>query len=463
MAQKPKAAKSKPDPVIEALQRELKQQGYYSGEIDGQAGGKTTEAVARRDAAMQRNKELEIETLNAQGNKSTSDATAAATAAETARKQRYSDQASSGWGMAAQGASNLVAPAAGTALGMALGKGVNYGMDKAQESRNRVLQATARDRVAGLTTREGAREGARLAGAMPLSNPAARTVSRMAPHIGLGALSIGKGAQVLADSNPEGEFYNQMADRGAGLGYIGAGAGLIKQGLRYAAAPGVAPDAQSIAVINSNQLRRNNVQPDAPEAPPPKLTPRGVLVEQAKAAGIKNVGKKNMGQLQAALEAANKSLPKAGVLGPLAFPAAAGALAFGMTPSDAQASPDGSSVTGSDEALTNAAAAGGLTAAASRYAKPVVGALGRAAGPLTPFAAADLSDNMTPEEVNTGQNWLARNAPFTRHLPGSSIGQAYDMAQVPSRSPVNAGPRRGGAPSSFEQALAEFQALIAAQ
>jgi hypothetical protein len=463
MAQKPKAAKSKPDPVIEALQRELKQQGYYSGEIDGQAGDKTTEAVARRDAVIQRNRELEIEALKAQGGKTTADATAAATAAETDRKKRYSDQASSGWGMAAQGASNLVAPAAGTALGMALGKGVNYGMDKAQESRNRVLQATARDRVAGLTTREGAREGARLAGAMPLSNPAARTVSRMAPHIGLGALSIGKGAQVLADSNPEGEFYNQMADRGAGLGYIGAGAGLIKQGLRYAAAPGVAPDAQSIAVINSNQLRRNNVQPDAPEAPPPKQTPRGMLVEQAKAAGIKNVGKKNMGQLSAAIEAAKKGLPKAGVLGPLAVPAAAGALAFGMTPDRAEASTDGSEGGGNTaEALTNAGIAGGGAAVASRYAGPVLGALGRAAGPVTPFAAADLSDNMSQADLNTGQNWMARNAPFTRHLPGSSIGKAYDMAQVPTANPERRamGPRRV---ASFEQALADFQALMGAQ
>jgi hypothetical protein len=359
--------------------------------------------------------------------------------------------------MAAQGASNLVAPAAGTALGMAVGKGVNYGMDKAQESRNRVLQATARDRVAGLTTREGAREGARLAGAMPLSNPAARTVSRMAPHIGLGALSIGKGAQVLADSNPEGEFYNQMADRGAGLGYIGAGAGLVKQGLRYAAAPGVAPDAQSIAVINSNQLRRNNLPPDAPEAPPPKpLTARGALVEQARAAGIKNVGKKNMGQLQAALDAINKLVKGA------AIPLTAGALAYAMTPDRAEAA-DGSGGGNQAEALTNAAGATGAAYGASkglgalaRYAPTAMRAAGGALSAMMPTAAADAYDP-EPERLAMDRNQAART--FPSFLRGGAVEDAYQMAQVPTRAPekISQGPRR----PDFNQALADFEALMA--
>src|SRR5688572_18294073 len=104
MAQKAKPVQPKSDPVIEQLQRELKQQGFYAGDIDGQAGEKTTAAVARRDEAAAKAKQLEIDLLNAQGSKATDDAAAAATTAETARKQRYQDQASSGLGMATQSA-----------------------------------------------------------------------------------------------------------------------------------------------------------------------------------------------------------------------------------------------------------------------------------------------------------------------------------------------------------------------
>lgn len=81
--------------------------------------------------------------------------------------------------------------------------------------------------------------------------------------------------------------------------------------------------------------------------------------------------------------------------------------------------------------------------ALSRAAPNFMGALGAAGGAMTPFAAADLSDTMSREDLNTGQNWMARNMPFTRHLPGSSIGKAYDMAQVPAANPErrSMGPR----------------------
>src|SRR3990170_4302246 len=232
MASKAKPTQTKTDPIIEALQRELKQQGFYAGEIYGQAGEKTTQAVAARDAALaadraskQRDRELEIEALKAQSGKTTSDAEAAATAAETARKQRYDEHASSGLGMTTKIAANLAAPAAGTAIGMGLGRGVNAAMDKAQESRNAVLRGAAEDRMAGRTTVEGAREGVRRAGAMPPGSTLGRVASRSLPHFGLGALSMGKGGQVLYDADPNGEFYPYQADRAAGLGYIGTGAG----------------------------------------------------------------------------------------------------------------------------------------------------------------------------------------------------------------------------------------------
>ncbi len=435
MAQKAKPAQTKPDPIIEALQRELKQQGFYPGEIDGRAGPTTTEAVARRDAAAQKNKELEIELLRASGSKATSDADAQkkqeearAAAIETERKQRYADNASSGMGMATQSASNLVAPAAGTALGMALGKGVNAAMDASQESKNRVLREAAQDRLAGVTTREGAREGARLAGAMPINNTVARTTARMAPHLGLGGISMLKGAQVLSESDPNSEFYPAMADRAAGLGYIGVGAGLGKQGLRYAFSPGVAPDAKSIAIINSNQLRRNAPQGKlaqaltsgsaSPALPPPPATPSAPAAAPAQGQRLRD-----------ALGRFAKAPKGAGV------PALAGALAYGMTPDEAQAA-DGRTVGGTGEALTNAGIAGGAAYGTSKLAQALgpaaratIGMAGDAIAPTTIDSMTDYS----PDELAQGRNFLARNLPEAMQI--GAVDQARQMAQVPQRGP----------------------------
>lgn len=456
MVQKAKTATPKPDPIIQALQRELKQQGYYSGEIDGQAGGKTTEAVARRDAAMQRNNELELERVRLQQSGQQTEAATAESTRLTQARQRRAEEAATPLGIGTQIAATTAAPIAGTAAGMALGEGTNYMLDRAQESRNKVLRGVAADRTAGLTTRDGAREAARLSGAVPMNNSALRTGARMLPHLGLGALSVGKGAQILSESNPDGEFYPEMANRAAGMGYVGAGAGLVKQGLRYGAAPGVAPDAQALAVINSNQLRRNNLLSETPEAPPPKpLTPRGALVEQARAAGIKSVGKKNMGQLQAALDAINKGTKGA------AIPLTAGALAYAMTPDRAEAA-DGSAVGGRAEALTNAAGATGATYGVGKALGALPGVVRRAGGgalsALMPMAAADAYDP-TQEQLNMDRNQAART--FPSFLRGGAVEDAYQMSQVPTQAPVklSEGPRR----PDFNKALADFEALMAGQ
>lgn len=433
MASKAKSVQPKKDPVIEALQRELKQQGFYSGDIDGQAGEKTTDAVARRDAAAQRAEELKIELLKAQSGKTTADAEAAATATETARKQRYQDAASSGLGMATQTASNLAAPAAGTALGMALGKGVNMAMDASQESKNRVLREAAQDRLAGVTTRDGAREGAKLAGAMPISNTVARTASRMAPHLGLGAISMGKGLQVYNDADPNGEFYPYQADRAAGLGYIGVGAGLGKQGLRYAFSPGVAPDAKSIAIINSNQLRRNGAPGQLAQAltagSPPPAAMQPAAAPQAPAA-LPSPAQSQATKQQIYRDALGRfaKAPKgAGV------PALAAALAYGMTPDQAQAS-DGRTVGGTAEALTNAGIAGGAAYGTSKLAQALSpalrGGLAMAGDAVAPSAIDSMTD-YSPEDLQTANNWMAQNLP--RQLMPGPAQQVHDMAQVPPR------------------------------
>jgi hypothetical protein len=467
MASKSKPVQAKSDPVVEAIQRELKQQGYFPYDVDGIAGEKTTNAIAARDAAQQRNRELEIELLKAQGSKKTADADAAATATETARKQRYDDQASSGLGMATQSAANLAAPAAGTALGMALGRGVNAGMDKAQESRNAVLRGAADDRMAGRTTVEGAREGVRRAGAMPPSTATGRVVSRMLPQVGLGALSLGKGAQVLSESDPNGEFYPAMADRAAGLGYIGAGAGLAKQGMRYAAAPGVAPDAQALAIINSNQIRRNAPQGalaqalsgETPEAAPAQPKPaiaapeasqkptaapapgtKAYMAAQAKDLGLKGVSKLSKSELatklaEAMAEHGNKRTVKRVPKLPGGSGAAgiAAGLAYGMTPDRADAA-TGEMTGNTGQALTNAGIAGGVGYGVSKLAQalgPVARTVMSGTGEGMAPSAIDAMTSYSPEDLQTANNWMAQNLP--RQIMPGPARQIHDMAQVPPR------------------------------
>lgn len=470
-----------------ALQQKLIDAGIYAGKPDGKWGAGTraafdqetkraaAEAKAAEDAAARKRaddleaKRLDIEATKAQSGKAVSDAEAEAARLETARKQRYQEDASSGLGMATRSAANLAAPAAGTALGMALGKGVNEAMDASQESKNRVLAAAAQDRLAGITTRDGAREGVRLAGAMPINNTAARTMSRMAPHFGLGALSMGKGMQVLHDADPEGEFFPYQADRAAGLGYIGTGAGLAKQGLRYAFSPGVAPDARSIAIINSNQLRRNGepgalaralagetadpaspqprpaiAAPAAPEAAPEASAPapgsKAHMQSQARDLGIKGVSRMTKSELADALSQAMARNAGRRVRAPKlpsgSGPAAiAGGLAYALTPDDANAA-TGEPTSNTAEALTNAGVAGGTAYGVSRLAemlspaaKSALGTLGEASAP----AMIDEMTNYSPDDLAMGRNMLARNLP--RALQFGAVEDAYQMAQVPERNP----------------------------
>jgi hypothetical protein len=432
---------------------------------------------AGRAAIEARNKEIrdlnsQVSSLNEQlGTAEGDERKAGREDIEGATKKRYDEESSTGYGRAATLGANALTLPGGFIAGRYSGKAVNALADISQTSKNKRLEGVAQDRLSGLTTRKGALAATERSGAMPSSNSVLRVGGRMLPHAIGGVAGVVKGGSMLANSAKGDDFYADTTNRAMGLGLIGSGVGLVQEGGRYAVNPTVAPDAKSIAIIESENLRRGKAAPTTGG-----LTPKQMLVAEAKAAGIKNVGKMNMGQLQSALSGVTKSLPKAGVLGPLAIPAAAGAFAFGMTPERAEASADGSEGGGSNtgEALTNAAGAAGATYGASRglgalarYAPTAMKAAGGALGMMSPFAAADMTDVYAKPFVADEKEYQRRNSevrsmPFLRHLtPGHA--ESYDMAQVPQRSPANSGPRAQGARPSFEQALADFQALVSAQ
>jgi hypothetical protein len=435
-----------PEDQRKALQQKLIDDGLYAGKADGKFGAGTKaafEQVAKREAegaksakeAEERKRqddlraqEIEVEKLKAQGTKTASDAEAAKIGVETARRQRYDDQASSAAGMVTQGAANLVAPAAGGALGWRLGQAINNKMNESQEGKNKTLQNAAKDRLAGITTRDGARDAVTRAGAMPSASVAGRVASRMAPHVALGAFGLGKGAQVYLGADPEGEFYPYQADRAAGLAYIGSGLGMMKQGVSQAAAPKVSPDAQALGIINSNQLRRNGAQGALAQALTAGSQPSAPTQSQAipaAPAAIQAPGQRHRDALGRFAKA-----PKGAVV-----PGLAAALAYGMTPDEAQAA-DGSTVGGTGEAMTNAGIAGGAAYGTSKLAQALapalrggLGMVGEAMAPASIDAMTDYSD----ADLAQGRNMLARTLP--QALQGGAVDQARQMATVPERGP----------------------------
>lgn len=447
-----------------AHQERLQSLGLYAGSIDGDWGSGTKAAFdgekKRLAEDAERARKGKIEEQSAAADAELKSATAKGKLAEAAESERKTiarkeraDTAASGLGMLAQTLAGAPAALGGVWAGREMGKGINYYMDESQKNKNAKLRGLAEDRRAGLTSPRGAQAAARVSGVMPSESSILRVGGRTLPHLALGGFMGGKGAMMLAQEDPDGPFYPDIVNRAAGLGMIGAGTGIAERGILYGVAPGEAADAQAIAVIQSDQLRRGKSQT-------PKggtLTARQMLVEEAKAAGVKNIAKKNMTQLQDAL----KKLPKAG---PMAIPAAAGTLAYMATPSDANASTDGASVTGNDRALTNAAGGAGagygmsrLMDTLKRNAPNAMRAVGSGLTMATPGAAVDMTD-VDQENLNMARNSAARYLP--EFVQGGAIGEARDMAQVPTPNPerMSMGPR-------IEEpgpADAEFDALVAA-
>lgn len=497
---------------IKEAQRLLQAKGHYKGRIDGSLGKNPSESAtmsaaraysaaeaekeARRRQAEERDAAIREETARAEAaSKKAGAKKETAEAEEIERKSKareeYDRQAMSPLGLATQSAATLAPPAITGAIGLKAGEKVNEYLDRGQEKRNVDLRGAAEDRVKGLTTREGAVTGTRLAGAMPPSNPLLRVGSRMAPHMGLGALSIGKGVQLLSDVDEEQPFYPRMADRAAGLGYIGFGAGLAKRGLQYAASPGVSPDAQALSVINSNRLIRNNQNQvgapvnrgqiiDAetvPDTPPPQRQPsaptafepapgsRAYYAQEAKRLGVKGISRMNKADLVQAVNEANQNnatrrvrtkTPKA--IPGIAGPAIAAGLAYMATPDDAMAA-DGS-MTGQDRALTNAAIAGGGYAGANRLLQALPSNARQFGGRLlsataAPMAATDITSEIVQrraplpgqeppgfmETVGGVASDLAGKVFLGQSDADDSARMMRDMSQVPDRNPMFSDPR----------------------
>lgn len=485
------------------IQQRLKDANLYASTVDGNYGPSTASALRQEeerrvnDEERSRKGRIEEETAAADAEKKRAEADAAlakaaAERAATERKAAYDKEAGSALGVTTQIGTNTAAPLAGYAAGRGIGSGLNALADRSQASKNNVLAAAADDRINGLTTREGARAGTTVSGAMPSRNSLARVGGRMLPHSITGAGMIAKGGAMLSQGNEDDPFYAQMANRAAGLGMLGTGVGVIEQGANYAINPGVAPDARSIAIMESNQLRRQGlpggrasadrgqiidaeVVPDAPdqkalpapETASPQPGSKAYYAQEAKRLGVKGVTRKTKAELVEAVNQANAGNATRRVRGPktsaVAGPLAAAGLAYMATPSDANASGGDDSVTGQDEALTNAAIAGGLTYGMGKVIPAGAGAIvGGAMGPVSAMTGPDF----TPESEEFGRNAVVRDMPFMRHVAGI-YGDAYDKAQVPQANPqrLSMGPRNSLAPPpqmdpQFAAALRDIQALI---
>lgn len=475
-----------------AHQERLQALGLYAGKIDGNWGAGTKSAFdneakraserAERERTEKSQREereradkLEQERINnerlrLETERGKADTGNAEAEAKLARQQTYNEQQMSPLGLATQSAASVGAPALGTAAGYRLGGLINERMNEGQEGRNVALRGVADDRIKGLTTREGAIAGARLAGAMPSQNALLRVGGRMGPHLGLGALSAAKGVELLSDYDEDQPFYPRMADRAAGLAYLGFGGGLVKRGIEQAASPGVSPDAQALAVINSNQLRRNGIpsraaadrgqiidaevvsdQPQslpAPENTGPQPGSKAYYVQEAKRLGVKGATRKSKADLVQAVNEANAGNATKRVRGPRKLPAFAGpvgaaTVAYMATPEDAYASTGDASLTGQDRAITNAAAAGGLTYGTNKLLQALPSGTGTLAGGMTgPLMPMTFDPFEGGSEEDTRHNIMAARGDLNALLPsaGRAIGvtpqeqSAYEMAQVPTPS-----------------------------
>ncbi len=440
-----------------AEQKRLQEAGHYSGAIDGSWGEATESAFDREEKAVaasgdkaaerdekKRKDELEAKRLELENKKleqtgKSVDAASEEAKAKIARKLKYEEDANSTGGMAAGIAAKSAAPLAGYGLGRYLGGKANEEANTSQLNRNASLRDAAKGRLEGLTTREGASTGAKLAGAMPSRHSGLRVGGRMLPHLIGGGAMLGKGAMVYESVNPDDPYYNQQIDKGVGLGLMGTGTGILERGASYAIAPGVPPNAGDIGIIESNQLRRK------PEVSAPAPGTKAALAAEARAAGLTGVAKMNKTQLANALKQIGSKAPA--VVAPLL----AGGLAYEMTRNRAQAADGEEAQDNTGDALTNAGVVGGTAAATSYGLSKLPALIGRAAGAglglAMPGAMAGItdSDEFSDEEnaraqaaQNSTLNTLARYAPGVSNVLGGASKQALDMAQVPERAPEKA-------------------------
>lgn len=312
---------------------------------------------------------------------------------------------------------------------------------------------------------------------------------------GLGLL--GMGAYSSFDRAPNAKSDIERAIwTGTGYGELTSGAKMLADSLRRYKNPGVAYPADDLAAIESSRRIASGgpvtavAPPASSEAYAPKLPPEPAaapaaaanapadpqppmrhgdrLRDAARAVGAGSRGTKatyadavkkglSAENMPAVAEALN--LPKdaarstilqrlrelKGIGGKMVIPLAAGALAYdAMTsPADASTGEDfkPNRAAGAAAAATGAGATyGGMKLAdvIAKYAPGAMKAVGSGMSMMMPSMAADMTD-ASPEDLNMARNQMARTLPSM--LRGGAVEDAYQMAQVPERSPVNAGPR----------------------
>jgi hypothetical protein len=488
------ADKKRSESLQEQLDRLLAQspKPYTADEIKqiekGRKGQKDIDAG--RATVEQRNQEVrkaqeQIDKLNEQIGKAIEfEAGEGSKARGNAKADEREAEKRSPWGIAAQVGSGLPAGAAGYMAGRYAGGFANADADEAQRSRNQALEKVAQDRRAGLTTREGARTATELAGARPPQSRLGRFMGRAGAQSTLGALMAGKGLLLSQAVSEEDPLLNQAVNQGFSSAMIGGGVGLAEKGLQHGFNPKVAPDASSLAVIESNQLRRgglNAAQPNvvdrgdltalpAPDDSGPTPGGRTHLAEQAKALGVKVTTRMNKQEIADAMAAKLKEVGGKRVRAPklpkgTGAAGVAGGLAYAMTPDSAEAyDPSTGAPTGGSnqkQAVTNAALAGGAAYGVSKGLS--------ALGPVAKGVMAGASEGMAPAAIDSLTDWHSQPEELqkfdqfaTGNLPDFMTGgsrERLSMAQVPPRNPMR--PTAGmfepqGADAEFEAALQAF-------
>lgn len=447
----------KPDKIT-AAQRYLQAKGLYSGALDGKPGEKTAAAVrayhqaleqkAQQDAEM-RQRELAVQAQEAQARQ-----------AEAEAQREASDPTNVATRMAVEGAPYV----AGIGAGYGMSRALSGGMQKADDALGEQVSRLAKDQTLRPEVAQGQLN--RLRGARR-----GRTAAQfMIP----GAL-VGAGAatqQYLAPQFDDPRMQEAIKLIGTGETAAGLTVG-AKQMIDTIKRPDPI-DAVDEARIRSRALGpapepEISPKPAAPASAGPKPGTKAAMLQQAKDYGIKGRHSMNKGELakvlaqqtkdagskRGALSSAIRKLPKSGVVLPLA----AGSLAASMA--DAEA---GQGATMADRGV-NAAAAGGTAAGATYGLSKLAERIPQGVMPqAAPGFAPGMIDSMTdysPEELNMGRNYLARNLPES--LQVGAIGRAGEMAQVPEqgRAPWAARAQQSIGGSDFDRALAQFEAMLA--
>ena len=478
-------AKSSPaeqagEPEVEKLQRELKRQGYYAGEIDGRMGKDTQDAVRRRDEAASSKNNVTVSENNRAAKEAENDPVARVTKTAT------------------EVAPYVAGVAAGTMVGHK-GFGQPFARQDAEKraSAKRIAQSAEIDPIAkehqlGQMNRNrllrntsqfgapamllGAGYGTREFIAPQFSDPQMRDIIN-AVGTGENAAGLTLGVHQMVETLRRG---NPIADEDQAR--IRSDAMRARQPAAPAVAapptPAPAPLPQPVPAQSPTRhsLRLGNaVTAAGGAASTSKQANYAALAKSLTAENMPAVAEAlNLPQgadkrsiLQRARELVNTRGASSYFL-----PIAAGTMAASAAYGDAEASERNGAP---DNAIERAAAAGGAAAGtvygANRLLRRLPSAVGQAfsmAGDVSAPAMIDAMTDYSPDEIAQGRNWIARNIPAARHL-GGGFQQGYEMAQVPepgARSPEAMQARSqvdARTPDNdFDLALEDLRALLAA-